>query len=220
VTLFFYPSSLVFSQTNSSNDLSLNETYESNGIEIGYPFQWEVVEPPEEYSDNLINVVNFRSPFNNNSLNIVIEKLPQEDITVDHYVETGINYLNSSAIKVNSIESNDSILADNPAKNIVFTIVNGSSKYKIMEVVTIKENNAYVITYLASEDRYPVDIQIAMDMIDSFKIESSTNGSSSWWSIIFIVFIIVFFGVVIIFIAYIFKKLAKNISSSIKSRKK
>ena len=216
ITLISYPFSIAVSQTNFTNNLSLDETYDSNGIQIKYPFQWEVVEPTGSYLSNSTNVANFRSPLNNNTLNIVVEKLSQKGITIDDYVENGINYLNSSAMKVKNVESSDSTLAGNPAKNIIFTITNGSNTYKVMEVVTIKDNTAYVITYLGSKDQYPINIQTANNMVDSFEIGSSF----SWDGIMFLILFVVFFGAIIAFIAYVIKKLAQNVSSSLRRKGK
>jgi serine/threonine-protein kinase len=39
-----------------------------------------------------------------------------------------------------------------------------------MQVWTIKDDKAYIITYIAKEEDYEKDLQIVQKMIDSFKI--------------------------------------------------
>ena len=39
-----------------------------------------------------------------------------------------------------------------------------------MQVWTIKDDKAYIITYVAQEEDYENDLQIVQKMIDSFKI--------------------------------------------------
>lgn len=220
IALIFYPSSLAISQTNSQNNFSLYETYNNSGIEITYPSTgWEVQEPIGNSWSNSTVIVNFIKPVNNNVLNVVIERLPDKGITVDDYVDNGLSYLkNSSTISFNIMEMKNTTLAGNPAKKIVFTITNGTNNYKIMEVATIKEDNAYIITYLANEDRYLSDIKQVQNMIDSFKIEKPSN--NGLWLVIIIIILIggIFVFIIVIFIVII-RRLIKYISSIIKSRR-
>jgi eukaryotic-like serine/threonine-protein kinase len=218
--LIFHPSSLAISQTNSKNNFSLDETYNNSGIKITYPSTgWEVQEPVGNSWSNSTVIVNFIKPVNNNVLNVVTERLPEEDITVDDYVDNGLSHLkNSSIISLNIVEIKNTTLAGNPAKEIVFTITNGTNNYKIMEVATIKEDNAYIITYLANEDQYLDDIKEVQNMIDSFEIEKPSNNG------LWLVMIIILIGGIFVFIIVIFiiliRRLIKHISSIFKSRRK
>ena len=204
IVLIFYPSSLAISQTESQNNFSLYETYNNNGIEITYPSTgWDVQEPIENSWSNSTVLVNFIKPVNNNVLNVVIESLPDKGITVDDYIDNGLSYLkNSSTTSFNFMEMKNTTLAGNPAKKIVFTITNGTNNYKIMEIATIKEDNAYIITYLANEDHYLGDFKQVQNMIDSFKIEKPSN--NGLWIVISIILIVGFFAFMIVIFVVVF----------------
>jgi serine/threonine-protein kinase len=83
-------------------------------------------------------------------------------MTLEEYTNSQINPLEEKLL-----ESNTTTLADIPGYEIVFTSVQG---LKTMQVWTIKDDKAYIITYVAKEEDYENDLQIAQKMIDSFEI--------------------------------------------------
>ena len=65
------------------------------------------------------------------------------------------------------LESNATILADLPAHKIVFSNLGT----KTMQVWTIEDNRIYTITYVAEEEDFEEDFQVAERMIQSFEIK-------------------------------------------------
>jgi hypothetical protein len=65
------------------------------------------------------------------------------------------------------LESNATVLADLPAHKMVFSNLG----IKTMQVWTIEDNRIYTITYVAEEEDFEEDFQVAERMIHSFEIE-------------------------------------------------
>jgi eukaryotic-like serine/threonine-protein kinase len=96
------------------------------------------------------------------SLKIQVNNLPFRNMTLEEYTSTQIN-----PTEENLLESNTTTLAGIPGYKIVFTNIAG---LKTMQVWTIKDDKAYIITYVAKEADYQKDLQIAQKIIDSFEI--------------------------------------------------
>jgi serine/threonine-protein kinase len=83
-------------------------------------------------------------------------------MTLEEYTNTQIN-----PIEENLLESSTTTLADIPGYKIVFSNIEG---LKTMQVWTVKDDKAYIITYVAKEEDYEKDLQIVQKIIDSFEI--------------------------------------------------
>ena len=64
------------------------------------------------------------------------------------------------------METNSTTLAGLPAREIVFTNVG----LRTIQVWTIKDNRAYTITYVAEEEDFQNDLDVANRMTESFQI--------------------------------------------------
>jgi serine/threonine-protein kinase len=84
-------------------------------------------------------------------------------MTLEEYTNTQINLLEE-----NLLESSTTTLADIPGYRTVFTNIEG---LKTMQIWTVKDDKAYIITYVAQEEDYENDLQIAEKMINSFEIK-------------------------------------------------
>jgi hypothetical protein len=97
------------------------------------------------------------------NLKVQVKNLPFHNMTLEEYTNSQINLLEEKLL-----ESNTTILSDIPGYKIVFTNIEG---LKTMQVWTIKDDKAYIITYVAQEEDYEKELQIAQKMIDSFEIK-------------------------------------------------
>lgn len=84
-------------------------------------------------------------------------------MTLEEYTNSQINLLEE-----NLLESSAVTLAGIRGYKIVFTNIEG---LKTMQVWTIKDDKAYIIAYVAQEEDYEKELQIAQKMIDSFEIK-------------------------------------------------
>jgi hypothetical protein len=158
--------------TSSSFLIYENPTYR---IRIQYPSDWEKL----EFSERNVVVI-FRSPPENSSdtklenLLIQVGNLPFENIPLDVIASASINALKQSLIDCELVELNATTLSgnngNNPAHKVVYTNREGEEKHKTMQVLSIKEDKSYLLTYSAEASRYDRYLPTIQKMIDSFQI--------------------------------------------------
>ncbi|HZA68727.1 MAG TPA: hypothetical protein VE548_03435 [Nitrososphaeraceae archaeon] len=95
------------------------------------------------------------------AIKIQVKNLPSQNVTLDDYTNTQINYTEEQLL-----ESNTTTLAGLPAHEIILTNLG----LQTMQIWTIKDDKVYTITYVAEEEDFQNDLQIAERMIKSFKI--------------------------------------------------
>jgi hypothetical protein len=151
-------------------------TYEnpSYRIRIQYPSDWEKL----EFSRRNIVVI-FRSPAENSSdtklenLLIQVGNLPFQNISLEALNNVNIDTLRNSLVDFELVESTATTIAYNPAYTIVYTDRVGQDEHKTMQVLSIKEDKVYLITYTAEASRYDRYLPTIQKMIDSFRIGDS-----------------------------------------------
>jgi eukaryotic-like serine/threonine-protein kinase len=148
-------------QTNENNTFNLyeNPTY---GIKIQYPSNWGRLDLSFLQDSADIDFYPLSDTSLAKNLKILVKNLPFHNMTLEEYTNSQINPTEEILL-----ESNTTTLANIPGYKIVFTNVVG---LKTMQVWAIKDDKAYIITYVAKEEDYEKDLQIAQKMIDSFEI--------------------------------------------------
>ncbi len=193
-------------------------TYENPayGVKILYPDNWEKFE--EDLPHNV--VVTFNPTKNDpnpiiGGIDVLIAPVPP-NLTLDDYTRDYILLLGVIYTEFRIVESVPTTLADNPAHKIVYTgrperddildrqIKGDDTLDKVLEVWTIKENKAYIISYYAEQRTYDNYVATVQKMIDSFEIDTGslpkTNGESSEINIGmdgFIILFVLFAGFVV-----------------------
>jgi eukaryotic-like serine/threonine-protein kinase len=150
---------ITIAQTSNTFRIYENPTY---GIQIQYPSDWGRLDLSFLQDSADIDFYPLSDTSLAKNLKIQVENLPFHNMTLEEYTNTQIN-----PIEENLLESNTTTLADIPGYKIVFTSIEG---LKTMQVWTVKDDKAYIITYVAQEVDYEKDLQIAQKMIDSFEI--------------------------------------------------
>jgi eukaryotic-like serine/threonine-protein kinase len=82
-------------------------------------------------------------------------------MTLEQYTNTQIK-----SIEGQILESNATTLSGIEAHQLVFTNIG----LKTMQIWTLKEDKVYTITYVAEEEDFENDLQVARRMIESFGI--------------------------------------------------
>ena len=144
---------------NSAFKLYENPTY---GIQIQYPSDWGRLDLSFLQDSADIDFYPLSDTSLAKNLKILVKNLPFHNMTLEEYTNSQINPTEEILL-----ESNTTTLANIPGYKIVFTNVVG---LKTMQVWAIKDDKAYIITYVAKEEDYEKDLQIAQKMIDSFEI--------------------------------------------------
>jgi serine/threonine-protein kinase len=138
-------------------------TYENPkfGIRVQYPSDWGRLDLSFLGTSADIDFYPLADTSGTKDVRIQVKTLPLENMTLGQYTNTHIN-----SIEGQILESNVTTLGNLPAHQIVFTNIG----LKTMQVWTLKDDKVYSITYIAEEEDYENDIQIAQRMIESFEI--------------------------------------------------
>jgi hypothetical protein len=178
------PSSSNQTTTNipsSSNQTTDILTYQNSsyGITIQYPANWTKDERDYSPNDTVTNIVAFFSPDDNTSdiyptsLAIYMDRLTNQNLTVEEYAASQIAYFNKTLTDFNLIESNTNITLkgrNNPAYGLIYTDRENGNNYKTMEIATISGDRIYYIKYIAEEKQYSNYLPAIQRMINSLQI--------------------------------------------------
>jgi len=153
---------ITIAQTN--DDINTFRIYENPtyGIQIQYPSDWGRLDLSFLQDSADIDFYPLSDTSLAKNVKLQVKNLPFHNMTLKEYTNSQINPTEEILL-----ESNTTTLADLPGYKIVFTNMVG---LKTMQVWTIKDDKAYIITYVAKEEDYENDLQIVQNMIDSFKI--------------------------------------------------
>lgn len=147
-------------------------TYDSYvyGIRIKYPLDWTKEEQV------FGTVVSFSSPIESASddfsenLNVLVQDLSAQPITLEEYTRISEEQVEQYITNGKILDTIATTLDGNSAYKLVYTGKQGQYNIKWMQVYTIKDDKAYVITYTAEMDSYSNFLGTAQEMINSFEI--------------------------------------------------
>jgi eukaryotic-like serine/threonine-protein kinase len=138
-------------------------TYENPkfGIRVQYPSDWGRLDLSFLGASADIDFYPLDDTSGTKDVRIQVKALPLQNMTLEQYTNTQINSTEGQIL-----ESNATTLGNLPAHEIVFTNIG----LKTMQVWTLKDDKVYTITYVAEEDDYENDLQIAQRIIESFGV--------------------------------------------------
>lgn len=141
------------------------------GITIKYPKTWE-----RQDLENPITaeIVTFISPKQSNTDNFqekVTISVDKFSGTLDDLQKSNIKEINNTVSGAKIVDKSLITLANKEASKLVFTGKNGQDILKNMQVVTLKGDKAYTITYTAKIDDYNQFVETAETMINSLQIK-------------------------------------------------
>ena len=138
-------------------------TYENPkfGIRVQYPSDWGRLDLSFLGASADIDFYPLDDTSGTKDVRIQVKALPLQNMTLEQYTNIQIN-----SVEGQILESNATTLGNLPAHEIVFTNIG----LKTMQVWTLKDDKVYTITYVAEEDDYENDLQIAQRIIESFGV--------------------------------------------------
>ena len=146
-----------------------NDVY---GISVEYPDDWGI-------SENYMGgIVAFASLFEGaddrfaENVNIFYEPLPNDTITLDEYAGLSISFLEDYFNDFELLESKNTLINNMLAKRLVYTYDQGTYIIKIMQILIVRDKEAFVITYTAESEKYDDYLDIADHIIQSFRLTS------------------------------------------------
>jgi eukaryotic-like serine/threonine-protein kinase len=165
---------------NNSGDLNFaifqNATY---GIKMLYPSNWEKVENvggSGSGANKLIDIVRFSPPFENSNSDKSAENF---DVKVDDISDIKpISLAKYSNDTIEDLRKDFNIISEdrnatagnnNPAYKVEYTGTEEDVNLNAMIIFTIKDDKAYIISYMAEPSRYSSDLPVVQKMISSIE---------------------------------------------------
>ncbi len=138
-------------------------------IKIKYPKNWTL----QENRDGAVVV--FMAPrevpvdvFQEN-VNIVVQDLSGQVITLQQYTATAINQLTRVFKSVKILDSGPTYWGGKPAHKVEY-IMQANVSLRLMHIWMIKGKKAYQFTFAADADRYDEYMETVQTMINSFQV--------------------------------------------------
>ncbi|MFH1563605.1 MAG: PsbP-related protein [Nitrospirota bacterium] len=175
-TIFYTQKSTQPTETIPSQSSALETTQFStynnpgDGIRIKYPKDWTKQEKIMG-----MNVI-FSSPLESDSdtfqenVNVIVQDLSAQPMTLDEYTKLSLEQVKQIVTDASIPYSSATTLDGNSANRIIYTGRVGIYNIKWMQIYTIKDNTAYILTYTAETDKYNDFLDTAQEMINSFEI--------------------------------------------------
>jgi len=155
--------------TTQSTTNFLTHESPAYGVRIDYPADWTKQE--------IDNVAIFLSPKESASdifqekVSVIVKDLSTQPMTLSEYTESYLDKLEQLIVDLNIVDSGPVTLAGNLAHKVVYTTRPAQYDLKFMKIWTVKNNKAYLITYIAEVDKYSDFLGTIETMIDSFEIK-------------------------------------------------
>jgi len=142
-------------------------TYENDdyGVKISYPSDWE----QKETEDLIVAFLSQKADASDTiqeNLGLTMNDLAGQYLTLQDYNKLAIEQLKQTFPDIKIIESGSTVLSNLPAYKVVFT----ASDLKFMQVWTIKNELAYVWSFVSTESEFPDYLGTVQKMLDSFEI--------------------------------------------------
>jgi hypothetical protein len=148
------------------------------GFTIAYPSDWTKTEGA------FGSVVFFQSPSEGASdafqenLNVLTEALGETGIGLEEYTKAGKMQIEQLMTGLDIVEEGAATLAGLPAYLIHYTGTQGVFELEFLQVWTVSEEVAFVVTYTAQVGHYETSLGAAEEMIASFSLTSWTGTTS------------------------------------------
>lgn len=149
--------------TAAQTDQTNFTTYENPtfGIRIQYPSDWGRLDLSFLEASADIDFYPLDDTSGAKDVRIQVKTLPSQNMTLEQYTNSQIE-----TIEGQILESNATTLAGMEAHQVIFTNIG----LKTMQVWTLQDDKVYTITYVAEEEDFENDLEVARRMIESFGI--------------------------------------------------
>ena len=153
----------------SSNDYLIYGN--SNDFEIAYPKDWSMKEGVMGTTVMFLSQLENQNDKFRENVNIVVQDLSKQPMSLDEYTNLSLMQLKRIITDINITTSEKTKLANCDAYMVVYTGKQGQYNLKLMQIWTIKNNNAYIITYTAENIGFDKYGELVNPMVNSFVIK-------------------------------------------------
>lgn len=142
-----------------------------------YPDNWEKTESSEQEAIMTGDVATFASPREDGFVSVSIQSLYWQPMTLDEYTDLSMDSLDKDVSLLDVKESGPVLLAGHPGHRVVYSGLytffgDTAVSVEALQVWTVVENRAYILTYVSNPETFETYLPIAQDMIDSLEIDA------------------------------------------------
>ncbi len=164
-------SAAIFSIPNKIEDFS---TYDKSnlGITIKYPQNWERQDINNIFTKELVSFSIPQSEDKDNFKEKVVLSIEEYSKSLNQSKDDFTKEINKALSAVEIVETTPTTLAYKPAFKIIYTGKDEEKKLNLknLQIWTLKNNKAYIITYSAEQEDYDKYIATVEEMIKTFEI--------------------------------------------------
>lgn len=167
MTIFISLTILVITKKDDWNGYE-NSQY---GIKIKYPKTWERQDLENPITAEVVTFISPKQSDKDNFQEKVTISVDKFSGRLDDWQKSSIQEINNTVSGAKIVDKSVTTLANKEASKLVFTGKNGEDILKNIQVVTLKGDQAYTITYTAKIDDYDQFVETAEMMIKSLEIK-------------------------------------------------
>jgi serine/threonine-protein kinase len=139
-------------------------------IKVKYPKTWERQDLENPITAEVVTFISPKQSDTDNFQEKVTISIDKFSGRLDDLQKSSIQEINNTVSGAKIVDKSVTTLANKEASQLVFTGKNGKDILKNMQVVTLKNDQAYTITYTAKIDDYDQFVETAEKMINSLDI--------------------------------------------------
>jgi serine/threonine-protein kinase len=139
-------------------------------IKVKYPKTWERQDLENPITAEVVTFISPKQSDTDNFQEKVTISIDKFSGRLDDLQKSSIQEINNTVSGAKIVDKSVTTLANKEASQLVFTGKNGKDILKNMQVVTLKNDQAYTITYTAKIDDYDQFVETAEKMINSLEI--------------------------------------------------
>jgi eukaryotic-like serine/threonine-protein kinase len=147
-------------------------TDEDFKIKLDYPENWSKQKRDEIFFKGIILIPDDADSNNaRNNLSINIEDLSNKPVSLSQYTEDALNDIKKFSAANEIIGPQEITVASNQGIKVIFSTQENGQAIKKMQIWTLQQNKAYIITYTADKDKFDQHLDAIEKIIKSFTIQ-------------------------------------------------
>ncbi|MDZ8183933.1 MAG: protein kinase [Nostoc sp. ChiSLP02] len=155
-------------QTNTRNFLTYQDSI--HGIQIQYPKNWRIEETPNLITKQFLIFSSPQESEQDNFQELLTINIENFSGTLKEAKDVFIKQVKATLSDATILDTSEATLAKKPANKLIFIGKNGQKSLKSLQILTLKGDRAYIITYSATIDDFDRFLPTAEKMIESFEI--------------------------------------------------
>ncbi|MBW4616197.1 MAG: protein kinase [Desmonostoc vinosum HA7617-LM4] len=164
---------IFYQSTNSKPTLATYENRDS-GITIKYPENWKLKKTGDDFGELIKFVPKNQKQTDSCLLEVTvnISDLPEQLLSLNEYKNLVLQRIKNNSLNQQIIDASqpETTLSKFNAYKLIYTRQEQQCNLKVMEIGTVRNGNAYYITYTAEINKYPQFLPTVEEIVNSLQI--------------------------------------------------